>query len=165
MKKLLLLTLITCVALPWSCKKYEEDDYWFTLRTPLNRIKGNKRLVEATYNGENLLPIYRNMFGPHYFEFTDKRLNRGKRYYVYVRDSITNNIICEGHWMFYYLGDKFSSIETFFNNDNYIKNSCLGEYSQSQVLLVGVGEITKLSKKELWIRTTNKQIKFIENEN
>jgi hypothetical protein len=158
MKKLLLLTLIICIALTWSCKKYEEDDYWFTLRTPLNRIKGNKRLVEATYNGENLLPIYRNMFGPHYFEFTDKSLNKGKRYYIYMRDSLTNKIICEGWWKTVNADNVV--LQTFFNDDEYLSNTCLGEYDTNQVNFVKGGRITKLSRKELWTESSGKFLKF-----
>jgi hypothetical protein len=151
MKKLLLLTFIFCIALPWSCKKYEEDDYWFTLRTPLNRIKGTKRLVEATYNGENLLPIYRNIFGPHYFEFTDESLVKGgERYYIYIRDSTTNNRLCQGWWHLNFDGEKNTSFVTYFNNDEYIKNSCLGEPDTNQVRLINGGKIIKLSKSQFW---------------
>jgi hypothetical protein len=162
MKKLLFVTLLICTALPWSCKKYEEDDYWFTLRTPLNRIKGNKRLVEATFNGENLLPIYRNIFGPHYFEFTDKKLNRGKRYYVYVRDSLTNKIKCEGWWKTENANDVV--LTTYFNDDEYLSNTCLGESDTNQINFVNGGRITKLSNKELWTEAPNTFYKFLKYE-
>jgi hypothetical protein len=57
-----------------GCKKYEEDDYWFTLRSINKRLVGKKELVECTYNGADSMAFFKRYFGDFYFDFSgDKK--------------------------------------------------------------------------------------------
>ena len=91
------------------------------------------------------------MFGPHYFEFTDKSLVKGgERYYIYIRDSTTNKGLCQGWWKFNFDGDNNKSFATYFYNDANIGVSCLGEPNSNQIILITGGMITKLTKNQFW---------------
>jgi len=153
MKKLLFIAFLSTIIFSWSCEKFSEDDYWFTLRTVKNRITGYKRLVYSNSNGINYLDTLNFYFKkPVYFEFTNEPLIGSKLdYHLFIFDSLTNERLCVGWWSY---DDFYSSlsIRTSFNDKINKAYCCHCDYftkTNYRVFAAG-GNIIKLSNNEIW---------------
>ena len=80
-----------------GCKKYEEDDYWFTLRSVKNRLKGKQHLVEYTIDGKDSLQFFNNKYGDCYFEFSQESYTANTQKLT-VYKAIDNQKIGIGNW-------------------------------------------------------------------
>ncbi len=86
-----------------GCKKYEEDDYWFTLRSINKRLVGKKELVECTYNGADSMAFFKRYFGDFYFDFSGDKKDQYGTPYLYVYSKSSNellNVYGESKWAF-----------------------------------------------------------------
>jgi hypothetical protein len=151
MPRLLNFLLFALITLPFGCKKYPDDDYWITLRSPKNRIKGIKRMVSGIdpYDGYDILALYKEKFGSVYFDFTDQKAEGTGGYFVHVIDSSTNQHICTGYWRF---GSEDVNTDQFFlvMNDNFIPGACYFPESNPYTSRLNFStRIKKLTKDEL----------------
>jgi hypothetical protein len=145
-KKLILFTLITCIALTWSCKKYEDDTYWFTLRTVRQRIEGKKEMVMYNFGNIDLMPQWHNRLGDFYLDFTTEKYNphsSAAGFKLMAYNKASDSLVCEGQW--------------WFSSDKYIPFhlDCLDDYSTLPLpknIRGGEGKIVKLSNKEMWLK-------------
>lgn len=94
----LLITLVIMLGFS-GCKKYEEDDYWFTLRSVKNRLKGKQHLVEYTIDGKDSLQFFKDYYGDFYIEFSHEALSsNGKK--LTLHKAIDDQQIGSGWWTF-----------------------------------------------------------------
>lgn len=82
-----------------ACKKYEEDGYLFTLRTPLKRIAGKHEITEFTFNGADSTSYLKSRLGNCYLLFLDNLTDQGD-YYLNVYKKEDNKLIASGSWGF-----------------------------------------------------------------
>jgi hypothetical protein len=86
-----------------GCKKYEEDDYWFTLRSINKRLVGKKELVECTYNGADSMAFFKRYFGDFYFDFSGDKKDQYGIPYLNVYSKGSNellNVEGDSKWAF-----------------------------------------------------------------
>ena len=127
-----------------GCKKYEEDDYWFTLRSINKRLVGKKELVECTYNGADSMAFFKRYFGDFYFDFSgDKKDQYGVPYLnVYSKGSNELlNVEGDSKWA-------FEHNKTF---DDISINLKLNNNEQFRMF----GTIKKLTKDEMHLDAAN----------
>lgn len=102
LNRLILLASILLVSFS-GCKKYEEDDYWFTFRSIHNRLVGKKELVECTYNGADSMAFFKRYFGDFYFDFSGDKKDQYGTPYLNVYSKGTNellNVEGDSKWAF-----------------------------------------------------------------
>jgi len=81
-----------------SCKKYEDDDYWFTLKSPEKRIIGFYKLTECSVNGADSIPYFEKRYGKDFIiEFSKSRLPGSSSKIIYIYNQ-SNQRIGSGSW-------------------------------------------------------------------
>lgn len=83
-----------------TCKKYEDDDYWFTLKSPFKRLYGKKRMVEFTVNGADSIPFFEKRYGKGFYVDFTKAADPGSGtpiLYIYNKE---NQRIDHGRYQF-----------------------------------------------------------------
>jgi hypothetical protein len=134
-----------------SCKKYPEDEYLLTFRSIFSRIKGSKK-IEYAYSrvdSTDILNIYEEKFGPFYLYFTDiiEKKEPNEKYYVYIINANTNELICLTVWSIY---KEKSSFQLDMNSFYYGPKPCFTDSAYSLLTKIDInGPILKCDKNEL----------------
>lgn len=150
--KQLLFVLVLPTLLLSSCKKYEDDDYWFTLKKPEKRLPEFYTMKEFSVNGADSIPFFEARYGKgFYLDFTKTRVPGSRDYYIYVYDPSGTKIGSGGWWLETYSNNKGDDRLYFILGSNIYGNF----YATNLV-------VRKLTKREL--NLTDEKQKFSAND-